>query len=431
MKYPLLFAFLFVGTNLAAQLENVRNYNYVYEDNIKSVKLHIDGLFTAFPVIELSGNQLYLSFDDLNEDLTDYYYTIIHCDKDWEPSNLSEMEYMSGFNRQLLRDYDFSFKTVATFTHYWMTIPNENTQLTKSGNYLLIIHKDDRDNTPIITRRFIISDKQVTIEPRMTRPAAVNKTRTHQELDFVVNHPSLDIKNPRMEVSVAILQNGRWDNSVTEQQPMFTKRGQLVYDLQDKIVFSAGKEFRNIDMRSLRYRSQQVNDIQEYKDGFDLILHRDRERLKLQYLTNEDLNGQFVIESVDENDVIANYQSLHYNLVSDYANVFFSLDSPVAGFDKDIYVVGEFTDWRARPAYKMVHNSAINAYVANIPLKQGYYNYAYASVDPQDKEMTIDMTPFEGNWHETENVYTIIVYYRPFGQRYDSIIGVTSLGSQN
>jgi hypothetical protein len=31
-------------------------------------------------------------------------------------------------------------------------------------------------------------------------------------------------------------------------------------------------------------------------------------------------------------------------------------------------------------------------------------------------------TPLEGDWYETENDYAILVYFRPFGSRYDRLL---------
>ena len=75
----------------------------------------------------------------------------------------------------------------------------------------------------------------------------------------------------------------------------------------------------------------------------------------------------------------------------------------------------------------MAYNNQINGYVASTLLKQGYYNYEFALVDRKTKKA--DFSETEGNWYETENEYTIIIYYRPFGERYDRVIGAFSFQS--
>jgi uncharacterized iron-regulated protein len=62
-------------------------------------------------------------------------------------------------------------------------------------------------------------------------------------------------------------------------------------------------------------------------------------------------------------------------------------------------------------------------------IKQGFTNYAYTLSDPDgnlDHENAID-----GNFSQTENQYTILVYYRENNQRYDRIIGQGNASSTN
>jgi hypothetical protein len=60
-------------------------------------------------------------------------------------------------------------------------------------------------------------------------------------------------------------------------------------------------------------------------------------------------------------------------------------------------------------------------------LKQGYYNYQYVVVPHNTGKP--DEDGFEGNWYETGNQYTILTYFRPFGARYDRLMGAVSLNS--
>ncbi len=51
--------------------------------------------------MELNGNEnIEIKFDFLDLDVHYFYYTIIHCNADWTPSDLSESEYLDGFNNQ-------------------------------------------------------------------------------------------------------------------------------------------------------------------------------------------------------------------------------------------------------------------------------------------------------------------------------------------
>ena len=406
-----------------AQYEDLVFEDYVYVDHIRSVKLHLAGLFLSYPIVDLnSSTPLSLRFDDLSGDVVNYTYTIIHCDADWEPSQLSEMEYLDGFAGEPIRDYRFSFKTIENFTHYFLQLPNRDMRWTKSGNYLLVVYEDEGSRRPVITRRFMVVDPVVKIAPRLVRPARVGKTDTHQEIDFTVDHEELDIRTPLTEVRAAVLQNGRWDNAILDLPPAFTRYNQLIFDHQDKVVFPAGKEFRFLDMRSFRTRTENISTIERYQDRTEIILFKDEKRARLTYNFFEDINGKFIIENFDgQND----------DLSADYASVLFSLYSPEPFVDHDVYIVGTLTNWTLQEAFRMLYNESVNGYVAKPLLKQGFYNYAYAVVPSggQGQSDALNLEKIEGNWHLTENEYTILIYYRPFGSRYDQLIGSRTFSS--
>jgi hypothetical protein len=421
MKKCLWIFLFFAATPLCAQNEDFAFEDRIYVDYIASVKFHIDGLPLSYPVIDLdSPTPLLLRFDDLEGEVKTYTYTIVHCDSDWTPSQLNEMEYLEGFAGETIRDYRFSFKTVVNFTHYWVQLPNQDMRWTKSGNYLLIVYEDEGQRIPVITRRFMVVDPIVKISPQLVRPAKVSKTRTHQEIDFLVDHEQIDIRTPLTEVKAAVLQNGRWDNAIKNIQPAFTRYRQLIFDHQDKIVFPAGKEFRNFDLRSLRSRSEHIAAIERYKDRTDVILYKDESRARQSYSFIEDINGKFTIETFEESN---------FDLSSDYASVFFSLAADEPFYDHDIYIVGEVTAWQLRDEFQMIYNNSLNAYVAKPLLKQGFYNYAYAAVPKNAANAVPDLSLIEGDWYQTENEYIILIYYRPFGSRYDQLIGARTFSS--
>ncbi|MFQ5446781.1 MAG: DUF5103 domain-containing protein, partial [Saprospiraceae bacterium] len=247
----------------------------------------------------------------------------------------------------------------------------------------------------------------------------VSKSRTHQEVDFTITHKGFEIRNPRQELSVTVMQNGRWDNAITDLKPLFSRAEEQVFDYQDKIVFPAGKEFRYLDLRSLRYGSENIQYVDYINDHYEVSLYQDKKRSNGGYREYEDINGNFVIETLDEDN---------NDLESDYANVLFTLKSPGEMYDYDLYIFGGLSDWQLRPDCRMVYNPAVNAYVGKLLLKQGYYNYLYAAVNKATGE--IDFEETEGNWFEAKNNYTILVYYRPFGSRYDRLIGAYTFSSR-
>ncbi|NNK81215.1 MAG: DUF5103 domain-containing protein, partial [Flavobacteriales bacterium] len=105
----------------------IRFEDYTYKDDIKSVQLHPLGDPLAYPIIALNPNQrLELHFDDMGNDLPQYYYRLYHCNADWTRSDIIEMQYLDGFFSDILNNYDMSFNTLVPYVHYSVTIPNES-----------------------------------------------------------------------------------------------------------------------------------------------------------------------------------------------------------------------------------------------------------------------------------------------------------------
>ncbi|MCB0466269.1 MAG: DUF5103 domain-containing protein, partial [Aequorivita sp.] len=109
---------------------------------------------SQLPIINL-GSGLKLSFDALNGDEEDYYYTITQYNFDWSPTDLSKSEYLDGFDDVRIQNYQNSVNTLQIFSHYELTIPNRDTRaIKKSGNYLLSIFNSDGEL--IFTRKFLV-----------------------------------------------------------------------------------------------------------------------------------------------------------------------------------------------------------------------------------------------------------------------------------
>jgi hypothetical protein len=68
-------------------------------------------------------------------------------------------------------------------------------------------------------------------------------------------------------------------------------------------------------------------------------------------------------------------------------------------------------------------------YITSMLLKQGYYDYCYATRDSRRTEGPFSLDQTESNSWETENSYLVLVYYRELGGRYDQLLGVSQVSS--
>lgn len=437
------FFLLFLSFSLLAQDENLRYEDYTYKDNIQSVRFHWADSVLADPIIPLrSANKLRLSFDDIDADTKDYIYTITLCDANWQPTDLDELDYLDGFTENNLNDYQFSYNTISEYTHFFVTLPNEDVRWTRSGNYLLKVYEDEEELTLAITRRFVVVEKIMQVDGRFMRPANPEFSSSHQELDFTVSHPNIRVGNAMDEIKVTLLQNGRWDNALYNLKPKFIRNEKLVFDYQGKIAFPGGKEFRHLDLRSFDFRTDRIAEIETYDDHYEVYLKVDEPRPYRPYVYYFDINGKYVIENLDVNlqfgrsarlDISESFsntvsQADEHARQGDYSWVYFSLHAPIPYQGKKVYLFGGLTDWQILDRYELKYNEVENRYEGEAYLKQGYYNYIYALVDAQDPSQ-VEFTEVEGSWHETENNYTILVYWRPFGQRYDRVAAMKTYNS--
>ncbi|HHM21297.1 MAG TPA: DUF5103 domain-containing protein, partial [Bacteroidetes bacterium] len=355
---------------------------------------------------------------------------------------LLPIEYVDGYGEERIQNFDYSFKAKSIYTHYWFSLPNEDMSFSKSGNYLLKVYEEEEEKRLVITRRFVVVERQIQIFARPARVAAVHLDNTHQEVDFTVKHEGFEIRNPRQELFATVLQNGRWDTAIAGIPPFISGGTEQRFDYQGKIVFPAGKEFRYVDLRGLKYKDPRLTEVTIDHDGYEARIEMDRKRGGGAHFEWRDINGNFIIENTDESGRIAfsrdssdafgftstGAKSFVNNLESEYVDVLFTLYSPGEMYGEDLYIFGGLSDWELKPEFKMVYNPAIYAYVGKVKLKQGYYDYIYAAVSHETGKADFEVT--EGNAYETENEYTILVYYREFGSRYDRLIGIETISSR-
>lgn len=389
-------------------------YDEVLDDKIASVQLIYNGQPVITPVMPI-GSSFTLQFDELAEDSHEFFYKIVHCNRNWQLSDLDEIEFLEGFNGEELQNFDFSINTYVDYVNYSLTLPNEDTRFRISGNYALIIYDDVQLTNPILVKRFMYSEQKATILVDLQRTNDVILSKTHQQLNIQVDVNDLQISNAMTELSIDVIQNNRWDNMISNQTPKFISRGNIQFDNTGKIVFEAGKEFRSFDTRSLDYTTEFVKEINLHNDGSDVILHYDLPRDYREYQDDLDFDGRYVVAIHDFSPD---------NLMADYSNVYFGLKTNRTLLD-ELYLIGPFTDWKLKDAYRMQHKEG-EGYYTKALLKQGVYNYLYATKG-RDGKPVYDYV--EGSSYKTVNYYSVILYYRDFIEGFDRILGTQVINS--
>jgi hypothetical protein len=393
----------------------------IYQANIKTPQLFMYGSQQSLPIYNLNSNdRLELEFDDMDGNVKSYYYTFVLCDYNWQPVDISPFNYIKGFTQNRIPTYRYSSIALTRYTHYQAFLPETNSQPIKSGNYLLKVFLDGDTSKLAFTKQMLVLDQKASISAAVVQPFSPDRFSTHQKVRFTANISGLNSFSAAQQVKVVILQNNRWDIAQRDIAPTFVRGNTLDYSAENIAVFPGGKEWRWLDLRSFRLQSDRVDHADYGKTFTDVYVKTDIDRNGLRYIYYPDYNGMFNITT---------YESINPFWQGDYATVHFELARPDGTEypNKDVYLAGYFTGYDLDEKWKMNYNPQTLRYEGTAFLKQGYYNYTYIAVDRNDPTQRIEL---EGNYWETENAYTILIYYKSFTDRSDQLIGVGSINSR-
>lgn len=358
------------------------------------------------PIVEL-GKTFTLRFDDLNADETYYYYTIQHANADWTVSELFKSEYINGFDDVRIRNMTNSSATLQSYTHYALTIPNRNTEIITSGNYILAVFDDNQKL--IFTKRFVVYEQQANVQVGIFRLRDLEGIDSKQRIEIGVQTANINSRNPNQEISVWALQNYHWASArkISKYDYMLGKSLRFEYD--NNLIFEGGNEYFFFDTKDIRSAGGNVAYIRR-ENLYQSILYPDFVRNGNVYTYAPDINGNFVIQTTE---------GFNPDTDADYTEVTFSLRSSETNYD--FYVTGLFNQHQPKPDHKLEYDSANNLHQLTIRLKQGVYNYKYIAIDSAG---LVYENGVGGSHWQTENEYLALVYLRKFGDRYDRLIGI-------
>jgi hypothetical protein len=380
--------------------------------DIKTISLGVVDNASGLAIINLN-DRLVLEFDVLNNLEEDFYYVIEHFDSDWNPSQLMKTEYLAGMDNLRIVDYVNSFNTYQIYSHYRLQIPNRQTRLRVSGNYIIKIF-DDYDDL-VFSRKFMVVEPMANVAVQIRRSRDVALINETQSVDFNVTPTTSNFNNPLETIKTTVLQNNNLKTAVHGLKPQYIMGNQLVYRYSNASLFWGGNEylfFENKDIRATNLGIQYI----DLQDLYHSYLYTNIERSRLKHTFNPDINGGFKVTVLDREDP---------RIEADYTYVHFSL-SAREFIDANVYVYGGFNNFSTSKENEMVFNPKKGVYETKLLMKQGFYNYKYVLVD---KENTLHEGAISGNFDETENNYKVLVYYRDLGARYDKLIGLGEANS--
>lgn len=411
-----LLAAIVLGSPLALTAQSLSDQPYEtrsFSDRFKTLRTQVEGRELFPPIIDLNTNEhITISFDEMTEEVSYLQYSLVHCNADWRPSALSDLEYLDGFNTNPIEEFDFSMATFAHYVHYSLTLPNEDVQFKVSGNYVLLVYPENEPERVLLQVCFSVYENNILVAPSVTSRTDIDYNREHQQVSVTLNANNYRIQNPYNELKVSVTQNGRRDNEVIVNRPLRIQGSQIFFDHDRNLIFEAGNEFRRFEMVATRYAGLGVANIYHFDPYYHVELTPVKPRSESSYLYDQTQNGRFVIRQsgASDSDTEADYFVVHFTLDSD----------PIPG--GKIYIDGELTNHLYSPYNEMVYNPQTEQYEKTLLLKQGSYNYQYLFLP--DGARTATAAPVEGNYYQTVNEYLVKVYHRAPGERYDRFIGI-------
>jgi hypothetical protein len=372
----------------------------------------------AFPIINSKDPQqqsISIEFDIQADTEPSLKLVFKFCDKNWQPYDnlflenpLYNTEYNLYFERLPLNVRGAEY-------HYKGTFPNDNVTFPFSGKWLYYIVDSNDDDRIYAEGKFIVIIPEIKIKAKIKKDRLENESRLPvlygRTFSLRVDFTLPDSLYPGRLLDVEVIKNQEIFDPVIITKEIAAAGRYYEWNGDREFSFFArdikpGKYYRKLDLRD-RFKFQAPETNAQY-DGIEVSRFQEPNK------GSHNFGGSILNDFTDE--------------YSEYLNVKFRLRLP-DDFNKDVFIVGSFTDWDVYPSFIMTNKNGL--YTASVELKRGVYDYQYVTGYLERKKISsLDWLELEGNDWSTANEYRILVYYdTPDEGGYDKIIGYLKLNS--
>lgn len=382
-------------------------------DDVHTIQVNANGNWQQLPIITLnSPNYIRVNFDRLgNKASANLRYKIVHCNADWTESSLSDIDFLSGFNNPFIDDYAESINTTVDYTNFNIEIPNDRQKLKLSGNYAVSVYEDGKLSEPILTACFSVLEPIIEVSANVSPKTNIDANKSHQQVNIEVDCSNIQLRDPFTDLKITVQQNNRQDNQATNIKPTYIRGNKLAYEQNNSLIFEAGNVYRRFESVSYRYNGLNIQTTEYNRPYYYTYLRTAQIRADKRYVHDLDQNGRFFIRNAETPNGDSDTEA-------DYFVTEFILSAPDP-FLEPIYINGYLTNDTFDKSYLMEYDHNKKEYRGTLLLKQGLYNYQYLAKQGNKYSTSL----IEGNYYETPNQYSIYVYHRPTGSRYDQLIG--------
>ncbi len=408
----ILFIFLLVCRLCAAKVDT---RTQVFHPSFKSLQVKLVGN-DQLPAVLVEGtdNFIEIEFDELGEQRRFMRYSLTHCNSNWVPDGLIDQMFVDGFNEWEVEDYEYCGPTTVHYVHYRIVLPNRQMKLKVSGNYLLKVYDEDNRDEILLQARFSVCEATAGVGVKVDTRTDVDYNKSHQQLEINVDTRRADVFDPYRDLKVTVMQNSRPETLRTLGGAMRVSGSTLYYEHTPELIFDGGNEYRRFETITLNYPGMKVEEMRYAYPMYHALLFPDRSRTEGPYVFDKTQHGRYRIREFnsDNSDVEADYVLTHFSLEPDMLN------------GREVYVEGDLSNRKFDSSNRMVYNPATGMMECTMLLKQGSYNYQYVVKDNRGNYTAM---PVEGNYYQTNNEYTVMVYYHKPGELYDRLIGFANV----
>ena len=375
-------------------------------DKMQTIQLYAEEE-DQLPVVALRGRRtLTLEFDLMEgtgRPLSAYFY---HANRNWERDLLAS-EYLTSFHRDDLFDYQISRNTQINYTHYTYRFPNANIDFRISGNFILRITEQGREDEVLFERAFFVTENAAALQFGIDNVMVSGQGYPSAQPILSFTPPSSLLSNV-FDYNVCFVRNGQFESTRCSDKPSLTQQPDLLFYLQPENAFEPQEGDYFLDLSSLRIGGQ-IEHTDLSVSPYRITLEPDYARFPSSSI-DPLLNGQAVVSEAvrDRGDP---------DTEGEYAQIIFRYVPPdETRLPGGLLLTGSFNGWGFDLANELRWVAERGRYEGELLLKQGQYEYRYTSPDPRVRRQLQTRLP------RPENLYSAFVYFSDTILRTDRLL---------
>lgn len=385
----------------------------VQVNRAKTVQLYRGSNERSLPILRLSGSQtLTLAFDLIGESsgpVSVYFY---HADRAWE-RDITASRFLTGFQSDVVLDYQPSTGTEVNYTHYSYTFPNDDIQFETSGNFIVRVTEQGREGAVLFERPFFVTEGAGSLSLSV-EGLVVTGQREPSDRPIASYVPPSDLGGTRFDYNVCFARNGELTTTRCADRSRLRPSDGVDFELSRERAYTPSPSRHALDLSQLRV-GPRIERVDRSMSPFEVLLEPDYARFAGTPFQNP-LDGQILV-----GDALSAFANP--NTSAEYVQTTFAFvppgETPVQG---EIVIAGGFTGDQVDTDNRMAWIETRGRYEGDFLLKQGQYEYFYVT---DDAALT---AVFERNLSPTRDRYVAFVYFEDPSLGSDRLVQVGTAG---